>query len=108
MVSLGMGKNFEDINKETEVLQQGWTRVAKKLRESKNNINLSFVEGDVKDTIECENQILVQYKNGRFELLPHGVTGFQIKDYLGIRYFRIAKWTVMPYPNGSKRDIYDF
>lgn len=100
---------YQDIHKEIEVLRQGWARVAARLRNSENNIILPFIEGNkLDDTIESENQILVQYKNGRYELLPYGVTGFQVKDYLGIRYFRIARWTVMPYHKKINRDIYDF
>lgn len=107
-----MRENFEGIQKNPEKIYGDWTKVGRALLASENNINVAMV--DIKEystdmTEECFNQILVEYSNGRFELLPQGVNGYNIKDYLGIRYPRIVRWGAMP-PNckGVTRDLYDY
>jgi len=76
------------------------------MKATENNINcgmLDIREYDLLDTKHFINQIMVLYKNGRFDVLPYGILGTLIKDYLGIRYPKIRYWTVLP-PPGSKKN----
>lgn len=70
------------------------------IKNSKNNINFGLLENKEhpidKLTERANNQLLIVFKNGRFEVLPSGISGNKIKDYLGIRFYRIRFWTAMP------------
>jgi hypothetical protein len=71
---------------------------------STNKLELGFIKQDFKipeqDVVDqtqvTQNQIMVVFKNGRYEVLPRGITGYRIVSYLGPRYRRIIEWTVMP------------
>lgn len=68
-------------------------------KKAENNINLAFLdinEYPLHLTQLLINQIIVMYRNGRFETLPIGINGPAIKDFLGIRYPRITHWSAMP------------
>jgi hypothetical protein len=108
-----------------ETLRVNYLKIREGIKESENNIIFGFL--DIKEfplewTEECSNQILVVYRTGRFEVLPRGVNGGALRDYLGIAYHRITKWTVLPTPgskdnpsrfipvsglSGTARDIYE-
>lgn len=69
------------------------------LKESKININLSFIpisQFNLKDTQGVLNQIVVVYKNGLFEILPRGMVGYRVKEYLGVNFNRVAFWGMLP------------
>lgn len=86
----------KDINAQVQVNKR---RIQKGMRECKNNFIFPFLnakEYPLHETLLIGNQIMVVYKNGKFEVLPSRVNGMGIKDYLGIRYSRIVMWTPMP------------
>lgn len=81
-------------------------RIRERFKRSETKIILSFL--DVKDnplheTQMISNQIIVIYRSGRFEVLPQGINGYCMKDYLGVRYSRIKYWCVLP-ALGSKHN----
>jgi len=57
-------------------------------------ININEIPLD--KTFTMKNQIMVMYKNGTFDVLPQGVNGLNIRDYLGFKYSRIVFWTMLP------------
>lgn len=66
---------------------------------SKNNFIFGFLdveEHPLDFTYYIGNQIVVVYRGGSMEMLPIGVNGTAIKDFLGVRYGRIRYWGVMP------------
>ena len=76
-------------------------RIHKATQESNLFFNLKFLDAkkhDITETMQCRNQVLVVYKNGRFEILPTTIHGQVIKDYLGVQFSRIKYWTVLPTP----------
>lgn len=97
--------------------------LAQALRDGKNNINLTFLpqkDYNVLMTEELLNQVMVVYRNGRFEILPVGVTGARVREYLGVWFSRIKCWTLLPiggheknpvkspaYGVRSERDVYE-
>jgi hypothetical protein len=108
-----------------ETLRVNYLKIRHAIKESENNIIFGFL--DIKQyplewTEACSNQILLVSKSGRFELLPRGVNGGAIREYVGIAYSRITKWTILPTPTskdhpsryiqmsglaGKQRDIYE-
>ena len=51
-----------------------------------------------------ENQIILLYMNGRYEVLPSYITGLDAELYLGYRLSRVTHWGVLPCKK-SKYDI---
>lgn len=84
---------------QTRILRENGRSIRSCFRESKNNINLAFLDAkhhNILDTSMLANQVVVLFRNGRFEVLPVGVNGLAIKDYLGVRFHRIAYWSAFP------------
>lgn len=82
-----------------EIDRANYLKIRHAIQDSKDNINfglLNIIDYPLTLTERCNNQILLVYRNGRFEILPSGVVGARIKDYLGLRYHRIQRWTALP------------
>jgi len=104
------GKNGED---NTADLMARARALIPHFEKSKNKIIFSLLP--IKDykitvTIKLTNQLIIQYANGTLEILPKGITGYKVKDYLGVQYGKIKAWGVLPItgkrlPNGT-RDFY--
>ena len=95
------------------------------IMDSKNNINLGFVDQrkhDVsKNTESSHNQIIVILEGGRYVLTPIGIDGERLKDYFGVRYKKIRYWSALPgrrcslnpcmskmsFSHETSRDIYE-
>lgn len=96
-----------------ELRKRNFRKIRKAIESSENNIIFQMVS--VKDiplnlANGCKNQIVIMYKTNRMEILPVGVDGTKIKDYLGVRYNRITHWSVLSMPSNMLRselsDIY--
>lgn len=109
------GKEFRDL------LKRGYAKLRQQLLGSEDVFELHFL--NIKDhplaiTAECFNQVVVMYRNGKFEILPIKINGEHISTYLGVHYGRIEKWSLMPAAtlvnnstkingyNTSDRDVY--
>ena len=57
---------------------------------------LKIKDHPLKLTDKLLNQIMVVYRTGKFEVLPSGLNGERIKDYLGVQYARIVLWAALP------------
>lgn len=51
--------------------------------------------------------VIVQYRNGLFEILPKNLRGTSIKDYLGFRSTEIIYWGVLPGLNSLHNPSFD-
>lgn len=72
------------------------------------NINLSFLdvnEFPVKESFALANQVIVVYKNCIYEVLPKGINGDKIKDYLGVKFSRIRFWAPLPIRGADNNPI---
>jgi hypothetical protein len=104
------GKSYED---NTADLMARARALKPHFEKSKNKIIFSLLparEHKITVTIKLTNQLIVQYTNGTVEILPKGITGYKVKDYLGVQYGKIKAWGVLPItgkrlPNGT-RDFY--
>jgi len=70
------------------------------IKDQKNNINLTFLDAtkhSILTVYDMSNTILVVYRNGMYDLVPAGLSGTTIKEYLGIRFNRIKYWAVLPF-----------
>jgi hypothetical protein len=78
--------------------------IRERIRENKLPLNLSFIninEVGLEATSDIPNQVMVMYRNGEFEVLPKGVNGDRIKEYIGFKYTRITYWCMLHMPNSK-------
>lgn len=81
------------------VRENNFAEVQTRIHDVKFPYQLSLIninEIPLDKTFGILNQILVMYKNGIFDVLPQGVNGLNIRDYLGFKYSRIVFWTMLP------------
>jgi hypothetical protein len=94
---------------ELEILwRENGARISQAIKDSNSEFNLKFLDAkkhDITQTMSHRNQILVVYKNGRFEVLPTSINGQIIKDYLGVQFTRIKMWAAFPTPGHTLHPI---
>ena len=84
-----------------EAVSRNCARIRRKIQDSENKIIFGMLDvksNPLHETQGISNQLIILYKSGRFEVLPQNINGYNMKDYLGVRYNRITHWSVLPAP----------
>lgn len=92
-----------------ERFRNNYLKIREAIHSSENNIIFGLLdinEYPLELTEDCSNQIFIMYRTGRFEVLPRGVNGAAIRDYVGIAYHRIVGWTALPRPGAKGHPIH--
>jgi len=90
-----------------EITNQHRIRLKNNINDSTHIVTLGMLRADqvnILDQYDCVNQLFIVYKNGVSEVLPRGLFGNKIKDYLGLNFTRIKYWTVLPMPPRKLKD----